>query len=124
MKLRKTTMRLTIAITFVALSPTFGQAPKPVLDLAGVYRGTWTMYGLDENGTPVKRASWTDIMTATAPTVADGKAFVATLAEMTFDSAPIPPTTVKGREGWFLGRTARRFRTISSKPPPSLPRSA
>ena len=105
-------MRLTIVITFLALSPILGQVPKSVLELAGVYRGTWTLYGLDQNGTPGKRASWTDTLTAANPTVADGKAFVATLDEMTFDNARIPPTTVKGREGWFLapdGKTLQEY---------------
>jgi len=70
------------------------------------------MYGLDESGTSVKRASWTDIMTASAPTVADGKAFVSWLDEMTFDNARIPPAKVKGREGWFLapdGKTLQDY---------------
>jgi hypothetical protein len=98
--LSNTTMKLAIAI--IAVSPIFGQAPKPVTDLVGTYRGTWTMYGLDEKGTPVKRASWTDVMTAAAPTVADGKAFVSTIDEMSFEDARIPPTTIKGREGWLL----------------------
>src|SRR5215831_6173437 len=94
-------MRLTIVILCVAISAGFGQTPKPVLDLVGVYRGSWTMYGLDENGTPVKRSSWTDVITASLPTVADGKSFVTTVDEITFDNPWIPRNHVKGREGWF-----------------------
>jgi hypothetical protein len=46
------------------------------------------------------------------PTVADGKAFVTTVDEITFDNPRIPPNLVKGREGWFLapdGKTLQDY---------------
>jgi hypothetical protein len=102
-------MRLTIVIPGVAISAGLGQTPKSVLDLVGVDRGSWTMYGLDQNGTSVKRFSWTDVITASMPTVADGKAFVTTVDEITFDNPRIPPNHVKGREGWFLAPDGKTF---------------
>ncbi len=76
--------------------------PKPVVDLTGVYRGTWSMYGIDEKGAPVKRMAWTDVMTASSPAVEHGRAFVSTIDEMTFEGGRIPPMKIKGTEGYFM----------------------
>jgi hypothetical protein len=76
--------------------------PKPVVELAGVYRGTWSMYGIDEKGASVKRMAWTDVMTASSPVVERGRAFVSTLDEMTFEGGRIPPMKIKGTEGYFV----------------------
>jgi hypothetical protein len=76
--------------------------PKQVLDLAGVYRGAWSMYGVDEKGAPVKRMAWTDVVTASNPAVERGRAFVSILDEMTFEGGRIPPMKMKGSEGYFM----------------------
>jgi hypothetical protein len=76
--------------------------PKPVVDLAGVYRGTWSMYGIDEKGMPVKRMAWTDVMTASNPAVDHGRGFVSTVDEMTFEGGRIPPIKIKGTEGYSV----------------------
>src|SRR5258708_35159091 len=76
--------------------------PKAASDLAGVYRGTWNMYGIDEKGATVKRMAWTDVMTASSPVVERGRAFVSTVDEMTFEGGRIPPMKIKGTEGYFL----------------------
>ena len=76
--------------------------PKAVADLAGVYLGTWNMYGIDEKGATVKRMAWTDVMTASSPVVERGRAFVSTVDEMTFEGGRIPPMKIKGGEGYFV----------------------
>ena len=79
-----------------------GAAPKQVVDLAGVYRGTWSTYGIDDKGVPVRRMAWTDVMTASPPAMERGRAFVSTLDEMTFEGGRIPPMKIKGSEGYFV----------------------
>jgi hypothetical protein len=34
--------------------------PQAVRDLAGTYAGSWTLFGIDEEGQVVKLAAWTD----------------------------------------------------------------
>ena len=76
--------------------------PEEVEALVGTYTGAWAMYGLGAGGEIVKTMAWTDKMTAGEPTVADGRAFVATTDEMTFEGGNIPPFTIAGREGYRL----------------------
>lgn len=78
------------------------EAPKEVRALAGAYTGSWTMYGIDENGDVVKRMAWTDAMTAVGPEVKGDRALVSTTDEMTFEGGQIPPFKVPGTEGYFL----------------------
>src|SRR5260370_39655981 len=59
--------------------------PKEVRALEGTYTGSWTMYGIDENGEVVKRMAWTDTMKAVGPEVKGDRALVNTTDEMTFE---------------------------------------
>ncbi len=77
-------------------------APKEVADLAGIYTGSWTMFGINNAGEPVRLMSWSDVMTAEKPAVQNGKAFVTTTDEMKFDGRPGEPVKVLGKEGYRL----------------------
>ena len=76
--------------------------PKEVRDLAGIYTGSWTMFGIDEKGEVVKRMAWTDTIKAEKPEVQGDRAYVSTTDEMTFEGGKIPPFKVQGKEGYFL----------------------
>jgi hypothetical protein len=80
------------------------RVPQEVLALAGVYIGSWTMYGIDDKGQVVQKMAWTDTMTAAGPEVKGGRAFVTTTDEMKFDGAKGPPFKVEGKEGYFLSK--------------------
>ncbi|HEY7327668.1 MAG TPA: hypothetical protein VH592_08515 [Gemmataceae bacterium] len=76
--------------------------PKEVRDLVGTYTGEWTMFGIDEKGATVKRMAWTDTMKAEKPEVKDGRAYVSTLEQMTFEGGKTPPFKIEGKEGYYL----------------------
>ena len=78
------------------------QIPKEVSDRVGTYTGSWTSYGLDENGQVVKQAAWTDTIKARNPVAEKNRVFVTTTDEMTFEGGRIPPMKVPGREGYAL----------------------
>lgn len=78
--------------------------PKEIQDLTGTFTGEWSMFGIDEKGQIVKKASWTDIIKTENPTIKDGRAFVTTLDEMTFEGGKIPPRKFQGTEGYFLNK--------------------
>jgi hypothetical protein len=80
------------------------EVPKEVLDLAGAYTGSWTIFGIDEKGDAVKRMAWTDTMKAEKPEVKGDTAFVSTTDEMTFEGGKIPPFKVQGKEGYYLNK--------------------
>lgn len=76
--------------------------PKEVLDLEGSYFGSWTLYGVDEEGNEVELASWTDTIKAEAPQVDGDQAFVLTTTEMAFEGSDAPAMEFPGKEGYFL----------------------
>jgi hypothetical protein len=78
--------------------------PKEVRALEGVYTGSWTMYGIDDKGEVVKKAAWTDTVNASGAEVKDGRAFVKTVDEMTFEDAKAPPLKFECKEGYFLSK--------------------
>jgi len=78
--------------------------PKEVSDLAGNYKGAWTMYGIDEKGEVVKRMAWTDTVKAEMPQVKDRRAYVTITDEMTFEGGKIPPFKMESKEGCILKR--------------------
>jgi hypothetical protein len=78
------------------------QVPKEVRALQGTYRGSWTMFGVDEKGDVVKRMAWTDTMTAANPQIKGDRAYVTTVDEMLFEDKSAPPFKVNGKEGHFL----------------------
>lgn len=99
-------------LTLFATNGLKAQAPKApsntAADLTGTYQGTWTMYGIDAAGSPQKRASWSDVLVASAPVTEAGRSFVTTADTMTFDGGRIPPMTIKGREGYLDGPAGSR----------------
>jgi len=102
MKERKTISIVLVSIFSLFFSIEVGaQVPDEVKALAGVYHGTWKMYGLNEKGEIVAKMAWTDIMEAGSPATKDGRAFVTTIDAMTFEGG-IPPQKVEGKEGYFL----------------------
>jgi hypothetical protein len=76
--------------------------PQAVRDLEGNYVGSWTVFGIDEEGQVVKLVSWTDTIQAENPQIVGEQAYVLTAGEMVFDSGNIPPMKIAGREGYFL----------------------
>jgi hypothetical protein len=78
-------------------------APKEVRALEGTFTGAWTMYGIDDKGAVVKKMTWTDTMKATGTEVKDGRAFVTTVNEMTFEGAK-GPVKIEGKEGYYLNK--------------------
>ena len=76
--------------------------PKEVTALQGTYKGSWTMFGIDEKGDVVKRMAWTDTMKAADPQIKGGRAYVTTVDEMVFEGKSAPPFKVQGKEGYFL----------------------
>jgi hypothetical protein len=83
-------------------APAAHVVPQAVHDLAGTYAGSWTLFGLDEEGEVVKLMSWTDTIQAEHPQVDGEQAFVLTTGEMVFDDGNIPPMKIAGKEGYFL----------------------
>ncbi len=80
------------------------QVPKEVQAIVGTYTGSWTSYGLNEQGQVVRQAAWTDSIKAENPTVAADRAYVTTTDELVFEGGRIPPTRVPGTEGYLLNR--------------------
>jgi hypothetical protein len=78
--------------------------PKELYDITGTFTGVWTMFGIDEKGQIVKKASWTDTIKTENPMIKGDKAFVTTSDEMTFEGGKIPPRTFKGTEGYFINK--------------------
>ena len=76
--------------------------PQAVRDLAGTYAGSWTLFGIDEEGQVVTLMSWTDTIQAVDPQVDGDQAYVLTTGEMVFDNSNIPPLQIAGKEGYFL----------------------
>jgi hypothetical protein len=89
-------------ITFA--QETLKSVPKEVAAITGTFTGSWTMFGIDQSGQVVKRMAWTDVIKAENPVVKGDRAFVTTTDEMTFEGGKIPPTKVKGTEGYFLNK--------------------
>ena len=69
--------------------------------MVGTYTGSWSMFGMDQNGNIVKKMSWTDVLEAKNPEVKDGQAYVTTIDNMLFEGS-IPPQKVTGSEGYYL----------------------
>ncbi len=80
----------------------FSVVPQAVRDLAGTYAGSWTLFGIDEEGQVVKLVSWTDTIQAEHPQIDGEQAYVLTTGEMVFDNSNIPPMQIAGKEGYFL----------------------
>ena len=78
--------------------------PRAAAKLEGVYRGTWTLYRVDERGAPAKSATWRDVLTASDARIENERALVSTVDRITFDDRRTPPMTVRGAEGYFLTR--------------------
>lgn len=76
--------------------------PQAVRDLEGNYVGSWTVFGIDEEGQVVKLASWTDAIQAENSQIVGEQAYVLTTGEMVFDGGNIPPVKIAGKEGYFL----------------------
>ena len=76
--------------------------PKAVRDLEGTYVGSWTLFGINEEGQVVKLASWTDTIKAENPQMDAEQAYVLTTTEMVFDGSDAPPVQFTGKEGYFL----------------------
>lgn len=76
--------------------------PQAVRNLEGNYVGSWTVFGIDEEGQVVKLMSWTDTIQAENPQIDGEQAYVLTTGEMVFDSGNIPPMKIAGKEGYFL----------------------
>lgn len=76
--------------------------PQAVRDLEGNYIGSWTMFGVDEEGQVVKLVSWTDTIRAENAQIDGEQAYVLTTGEMVFDNDNIPPMEITGKEGYFL----------------------
>lgn len=96
---------LLLAATQIALVPataTQTAVPAEVQKLEGTYTGSWTMFGIDAAGKVVKKMAWTDTVTASGAAVSNSRAFVNTVAVMTFEGGHIPPYTLKGLEGYQL----------------------
>ncbi len=102
MKRNKILVILAIPIVMAFFSVAMAeQVPAEVKALAGVYEGTWSMFGMNEKGEIVPKINWTDIMEAKNPACQDGRAYVATVDTMTFEGG-IPPQKMEGKEGYFL----------------------
>lgn len=78
------------------------EIPKEVRALEGTYTGAWTMYGIDEKGEIVKRATWTDTLKAGGAEIKGDRAFVTWSCEQVFDGAKGPLRKSEGKEGFFL----------------------
>lgn len=76
--------------------------PQAVRDLEGTYVGSWTLFGIDEEGKVVKLASWTDTIKAENAQMDGEQAYVLTTNEMVFDGSDAPPVQFTGKEGYFL----------------------
>ena len=76
--------------------------PRRFANLEGKYVGSWTAFGIDEEGQVVKLVSWTDTIQAENPQIDGEQAYVLTTGEMVFDSSNIPPMKIAGKEGYFL----------------------
>jgi hypothetical protein len=75
--------------------------PQELRNLTGTYVGEWAMFGVDENGQVVRKASWTDTIKVGSPTIKGDRAVVTTDDEMIFAGGKIPPRRFQGSEGYF-----------------------
>jgi hypothetical protein len=78
------------------------EVPQAVHDMVGTYVGSWTMFGVDEEGHVVEFSSWTDTVTAENPQIDGEKAYVHATDAMVFENSNIPPMEVTWIEGYFL----------------------
>jgi hypothetical protein len=76
--------------------------PGEVRALEGTYTGSWTMFGIDDEGKIVKKMAWTDLLKTDSATVESDRAYVTWVNEQTLDGAQGPPRKVQGKEGYFL----------------------
>jgi hypothetical protein len=104
-------VNILVALSFAisALTPSVkadppSEVPKEVRALEGTYHGSWTMFGIDDKGTVVKRMSWTDTMKAERAELKEDRAVVMTTDEMSFEGGNIPARKVEGKEGYFLDK--------------------
>lgn len=79
-----------------------GVVPQAVRDMAGNFAGSWTMFGLDEEGQAVKVVSWTDTVQAENPQIDGDRAYVLVTDEMVYEDNNIPPMQLTWNEGYFL----------------------
>jgi hypothetical protein len=88
-----------------------GDVPKEVRALEGTYTGSWAMYGIDDEGTVVRRMAWTDTLKTDGARVAGDRAFVSWSNEMKFEGAAGTSAKVQGKEGYMLtkGATLRDY---------------
>lgn len=102
---------LLCAVAAAAQAPVAGGQPKAVTPrgvprevraLEGTYTGSWTMYGINDEGKVVKRVGWTDILKTDGTTVESNRAYVTWTDEQTFEGAKGPPRKSQGKEGYFL----------------------
>jgi hypothetical protein len=75
--------------------------PKEVRAIAGTYTGSWALFGIDDKGGVVKKAAWTDTVTAADPQVKGDRAFVTMTDEMVFEGGA-GKFKMQGTEGYFL----------------------
>lgn len=80
-----------------------GEVPEEVKKLAGKYKGTWKMFGLNEKGEIVKKIAWTDIVVASNPVVKDGRAYVTVEDSMTFEGSSSSQKMLF-KEGYILNK--------------------
>ncbi|MBN1272272.1 MAG: hypothetical protein JXB26_08375 [Candidatus Aminicenantes bacterium] len=90
-----------IILLFSAFSLSHAQVPEKLKSMIGIYKGEWTMYGMNKEGNIVERIAWTDKIEMQDPVVKDGKAYAITIDKMTF-KGNIPPQEIKGKEGYYL----------------------
>lgn len=94
---------LLVDFGFLSIFSNPSEVPKEVRALVGTYTGSWQIYGLDSDGKPVVKMTWTDRMEAKDPIVKEGRAYVKTLDEMKFTGG-IPVQKIEGIEGYYLNK--------------------
>lgn len=76
--------------------------PQAVRDMEGIFVGSWTAFGIDEEGQVVKLFSWTDTLKAENAQIDGDRAYILTTDEMVFEGSDVPSIKVPGKEGYFL----------------------